>query len=112
MKKTTSNSEHYGWGTGCEGWHLLQRDDLSVIQERVPPGESETLHYHNKARQFFYILRGQAVIVIAGERVALRASDGIEIPPGTPHQFRNESEAMVELLVISMPKSHGDRVNT
>ena len=35
---TTSlaNAEHYVWGDGCDGWHLLKHPDLSVIQERVP----------------------------------------------------------------------------
>lgn len=35
------NAEHYLWGTHCEGWHLVRAPELSVIQERVPPGECE-----------------------------------------------------------------------
>jgi mannose-6-phosphate isomerase-like protein (cupin superfamily) len=31
------------------------------------------------------------------------------VPPGTPHQFFNRSAADVEMLVISSPRSHGDR---
>ncbi len=37
--KDTSTGEHYRWGDGSEGWHLLKREDLSVIEERVPPGD-------------------------------------------------------------------------
>jgi hypothetical protein len=45
MKSVTlNNAEHYIWGEGCDGWHLLKGDDLSVIQERVPPGNFETKH--------------------------------------------------------------------
>ena len=22
-----NNAEHYTWGEGCDGWHLLKRDD-------------------------------------------------------------------------------------
>jgi mannose-6-phosphate isomerase-like protein (cupin superfamily) len=40
----------------------------------------------------------------------LQAGQGIEAPPKTPHQFRNESNAEVVFLVISAPKAHGDRV--
>ncbi|MBI3654476.1 MAG: cupin domain-containing protein [Acidobacteria bacterium] len=104
-----NNAEHYTWGEGCEGWHLLKGDDLSVIQERVPPGKFEVKHLHRKARQFFYILSGEATMVFRHERVTLTANQGIEIPPNTAHQFRNDSNADVVILVISCPKSHGDR---
>jgi len=39
------------------------------------------------------------------------AGQGIEVPPGTPHRFFNRSAADVELLVISSPRSHGDRTD-
>lgn len=106
---STSNAEHYLWGGGCDGWHLLHRDDMSVIQERVPPGRSEVRHYHNLSRQFFYILAGTGTMIIGEETVTLHKNEGIEIPPQVPHQFRNESEEDVVFLVVSAPKSHGDR---
>ena len=64
---------------------------------------------HRRARQFFYILAGEATIEIAGRDVVVTAGQGIEVPPGTPHQFFNRSAADVEMLVISSPRSHGDR---
>ncbi|MEW5862690.1 MAG: cupin domain-containing protein [Pseudomonadota bacterium] len=106
-----STAEHYRWGSGSEGWHLLKREDLSIIEERVPPGDKEQRHFHQRSRQFFYIIRGAAVIEIDGKRVHLRECQGVEIPPGVPHQFRNESNAEVVFLVVSAPMSHDDRVN-
>ena len=106
----SSNTEHYLWGINCDGWHLVRRDDLSVITERVPPGASEQRHFHVYSRQFFYILSGEAVIEVDGERATLSALQGVEILPGVTHQFRNESSVEVTFLVISTPKSQGDRV--
>jgi mannose-6-phosphate isomerase-like protein (cupin superfamily) len=108
---TPTNAQNYIWGDNCDGWHLLKRDDLSIITERVPPGESEQPHFHLHSRQFFYILTGEAVIEVDGNKQILQAQQGIEIPPGVVHQFRNESNSDVTFLVISMPKSHGDRVS-
>jgi mannose-6-phosphate isomerase-like protein (cupin superfamily) len=105
-----SNTEHYLWGNGCDGWHLLKRDDFSVITEHVPAGEREQRHLHHHSRQFFYILSGEAVIEVNGEAKVLQPQQGIEIPPGVAHQFRNESSGDVIFLVISVPKSHGDRI--
>ena len=107
-----SIAKHYQWGEGCHGWHLLQRDDFSVIEECVPPGQNEQRHFHNKARQFFYILDGEATFEIEGRTLTLQAHQGIEIPAKVAHQFRNESSAVVKFLVISVPKAHGDRVET
>jgi mannose-6-phosphate isomerase-like protein (cupin superfamily) len=105
-----SNSEHYLWGADCDGWHLLKRDDLSIITERVPAGASEQPHFHIHSRQFFYILTGEAVIEIDGVAHFLKANQGIEVPSGVVHKFTNQSSAEVTFLVISAPKSHGDRV--
>src|SRR5438046_570734 len=107
---STQNAEHYQWGKNCDGWHLVKSDALSIIQERMPPGTSEVNHYHEKARQFFFVLSGEATLEINSESTVLQAQQGIEVPAGTPHQMRNESTAEVVFIVTSMPKSHGDRV--
>jgi mannose-6-phosphate isomerase-like protein (cupin superfamily) len=94
IKKKTA--EHYHWGNGCDGWHLLKHPELSVIQERMPPGTSEVRHYHERARQFFFVLTGSATIELNNRRETLHAHEGIEIPPGIPHQIFNESSDACE----------------
>jgi mannose-6-phosphate isomerase-like protein (cupin superfamily) len=110
LKIRKETAEHYTWGDKCDGWHLVKRDDLSVIHERMPPGTAEVRHYHNQARQFFFVLSGPATLEVGGERYTLEAFDGVEVSPGTPHQMLNESNQVIEFLVISSPKSHGDRI--
>jgi len=104
------SADHYQWGTECDGWHLLRGAELSVIEESMPAGTSEVPHYHRRSEQFFYILRGEATMEVAGALVALAAGQGLHLPPGTPHCIHNRSAAPVEFLVISRPPSHGDRV--
>jgi mannose-6-phosphate isomerase-like protein (cupin superfamily) len=104
-----STAEHYLWGNNCDGWHLVKGEGLSVIQERVPPGESEKRHRHVKARQFFYILKGEAAMELDGVLLPLGAGQGIEVPPGAVHKFRNDSVEDVEFLVISSPATRRDR---
>lgn len=101
--------EHYVWGDHCDGWHLLKSAELSVIEERMPPGTAEVRHWHRRAQQFFYILSGKAAMEVDGRRKALSAGQGIWIPIGVPHQMKNDSSADVRFLVISQPPSHGDR---
>lgn len=111
MVVSIENSEQYVWGEICAGWHLLKRDDMSVIQERVPAGGVEVMHYHVRARQFFYILEGEATMVFEGREMRMEKGQGVEIPPGVPHQFRNQSGTEVHFLVISVPSTRGDRIH-
>lgn len=106
---STANAEHYSWGSGCDGWHLVKQSTLSVIRERMPPGTAEVNHFHHRARQFFFVLSGVAVLDAAGVAVELRAGEGLEIAPGVPHQMSNRGAEDVEFLVVSQPHSHGDR---
>jgi mannose-6-phosphate isomerase-like protein (cupin superfamily) len=106
-----SNAEHYLWGDKCEGWLLLENEDMSVIQESVPAGRSEVMHYHLMSRQFFYILEGEGTMILKDQSIILQKGEGLEIPPGILHQFTNPSQTEVRFLVISVPKNHGDRIN-
>jgi mannose-6-phosphate isomerase-like protein (cupin superfamily) len=108
-KATIDTARHYVWGGACDGWHLLEGDDLSVIEERVPPGAAEARHRHARSRQFFYVLEGLATLELDGTTYVLRRSEGLHIPPGAAHQLRNESQGDLRFLVVSAPKSHGDR---
>ena len=109
-KVSTESAEHYAWGNGCDGWHLVNQPALSVIRERMPPGTAESRHLHNKAHQFFFILSGTAVLEVNGQSHELHASEGVEVQPGLPHQIFSTSAEPVEFLVVSQPHSHGDRV--
>jgi mannose-6-phosphate isomerase-like protein (cupin superfamily) len=111
MLTSIENAEHYIWGETCDGWHLLKHDAMSVIQERVPAGGVEVMHYHSKARQFFYILEGQGTMVFEDRTIVLKKGQGIEIAPEVKHQFTNRSNANVHFLVISVPSTRGDRIN-
>ncbi|MBC7878191.1 MAG: cupin domain-containing protein [Anaerolineales bacterium] len=106
-----ANAEHYLWGDNSDGWPLLKRDDVSVIQEHVSAGKAEVMHYHKISRQFFYILEGEAEMRFENDLIALQKGEGLEIPPLVKHCFENNSSADVVFLVVSVPKSHGDRVN-
>lgn len=112
MLVSVENAEHYVWGEVSEGWHLLKRDDMSVIQERVPAGGAEVMHHHERARQFFYILEGEGTMVFEDQVSVLSKGQGIEIRPHVKHQFTNPSNADVHFLVISVPSTRGDRINS
>ena len=105
------NGEHYVWGGDCDGWHLVKRQDMSVIHERMPPAREEVRHYHEKSRQFFFVLSGVLTLEVEGKDNPLQSGQGLEIAPHIPHQAKNVSAEPVEFLVISCPTTRGDRIS-
>jgi mannose-6-phosphate isomerase-like protein (cupin superfamily) len=105
------NAEYFTWGNNCDGWHLLRSDSLSVLQERMPPGTAEQMHYHEKAQQVFYILSGKATFEFAGESQIVEANQSIHILPNLRHRIINNEDIDLHFLVISEPKTLGDRIN-
>lgn len=105
------NAEHYVWGDNCDGWYLVNRQDMLIIHEKMPPGTCETRHFHSVSRQFFFVLQGALTMELEGEKHDIKAQQGLEIAPGAKHQARNDSESPVEFLVISHPTPRGDRID-
>ncbi len=104
-----TTAPHYVWGEVCDGWHLVRDERLSVIEERMPPGASEQRHWHERSRQFFYVLSGELTMEVDEKVHVLRAGVGLEIAPGVVHQALNRGGDDVRFLVMSAPASHGDR---
>ena len=102
---------HYKWGNDCDGWVLLDKDELSVKQERMPAQTSEALHYHEKAQQFFFILKGIATFEVEGKLFTVKANEGFYIYPGTKHRIANNSNEDLEFILSSQPSTNRDRFN-
>lgn len=110
MTISKTNAEHYVWGDRCDGWILAPGSDLLVIEERMPAKTREIRHFHEKARQFFYVLSGTLTMEVDRTTFHIEARQGLEIRPNTPHQARNDADSPVEFLVISAPTTRGDRI--
>jgi mannose-6-phosphate isomerase-like protein (cupin superfamily) len=103
--------KHYQWGEGCDGWNLVDENMLSVKLEKMPPHTTEQKHFHRQAQQFFFILKGEAVFEIAGEKYIVKASNGMHILPMQEHRIGNETDSDLEFILSSQPSTSDDRVN-
>jgi mannose-6-phosphate isomerase-like protein (cupin superfamily) len=111
MKVSKETARHYIWGGNCDGWSLLETDSLSIIEERIPAGGGEVMHYHEKAQQLFYILDGEAMFESGGVTTVVGKGEAYHVRPGARHRIWNQGPVDLHFLVVSEPKSHGDRVN-
>ncbi|CAN5314169.1 hypothetical protein BH11BAC6_BH11BAC6_18560 [soil metagenome] len=102
---------HYQWGNGCDGWVLVDSEMLSVKQECMPAQTSETLHYHEKAQQFFFILKGIATFELENVSYIVEAGNGMHIAQGKKHRIINNTAADIEFILSSQPSTSKDRFN-
>ena len=103
--------KYYKWGNDCEGWNFVDEETLTVKQERMPGGTSETIHYHEKAQQFFFILTGKARIETEDSIIEIKTGEGIHIDAGIKHRIINNTGEDLEFILCSQPSTSNDRVN-
>jgi mannose-6-phosphate isomerase-like protein (cupin superfamily) len=90
---------------------ILKTAHQSLAEAIVAPGQATAPHYHIKAEEIYYILRGAGLMFLAEEEKAVSAGDAILIPPGQRHSIRNAgSEDLVFLCCCAPGYSHEDTV--
>lgn len=77
----------------------------------MPAGTAEQLHYHAKAQQFFFILKGVASFEIEGEMIDVKEQEGLHIKAGLKHRILNNTNSDLEFILSSQPSTAGDRIN-
>src|SRR5437868_3326448 len=92
---------HYGWGNNCEGWVFVDTETLSIKQELMPRHTTEALHYHEKAQQFFFILKGIATFEVEEQSLTVHAGQGVHIKAGSKHRIINNIGEYLEFILIS-----------
>ena len=69
----------------------------------VPPGGGPPPHVHSRENEGFYILEGEITFQIGEERVVAAAGMFANMPVGTPHSFKNESDRTAKVLITIAP---------
>ena len=69
----------------------------------VPPGGGPPPHVHSREEEGFYILEGQITFTINGEKIVAKAGTFANMPVGTPHSFKNESDHPAKMLISVAP---------
>ena len=69
----------------------------------VPPGGGPPPHVHSREEEGFYILDGEITFQIGDERVVATAGMFANMPVGTPHSFKNESNRPAKMLISVAP---------
>ncbi|MBU8536240.1 cupin domain-containing protein [Falsiroseomonas tokyonensis] len=80
--------------------HSDGTDGLSVLEHRVPFGDSPPLHIHRNEDEVFHVLEGELRFLAGGREVRARAGDSVLTVKGVPHTYRAESQEGARFLTI------------
>lgn len=69
----------------------------------VPPGGGPPPHVHSREEEGFFILEGEITFTVNGERIVAKAGTFANMPVGTPHSFKNESDRPAKMLLSVAP---------
>src|SRR5258707_1946555 len=69
----------------------------------VPPGGGPPPHVHSREEEGFYILEGEITFHIGEQRIVASAGMFANMPVGTPHSFKNESNRPAKMLISVAP---------
>lgn len=69
----------------------------------VPPGGGPPPHVHSREEEGFYVLDGEITFTVNDERVVATAGTFANMPVGTPHSFKNESDRPARMLISVAP---------
>jgi quercetin dioxygenase-like cupin family protein len=71
----------------------------------VPPGGGPPPHVHSREEEGFYILEGEITLRVGQPPLRIVAGAGMfaNMPVGTPHSFKNESDRPARMLISVAP---------
>ena len=81
------------------GGHVLP--DVGVQLAVLEPGEPNSLYHWETETEAFFVISGEALLVVEGEERALRQWDFVYLPPKTDHVIVGAGEGPSVVLCMS-----------
>jgi quercetin dioxygenase-like cupin family protein len=69
----------------------------------APPMSGPPLHVHTREDELFYVLEGELVFELDGERHTVRAGDTVYLRRGVAHAYQNFTTSDARLLIATVP---------
>ncbi len=69
----------------------------------VPPGSGPPPHVHSREEEGFLVLEGEITFLVGDDRFVARAGTFANIPVGTLHSFKNETDETAKMIITIAP---------
>jgi quercetin dioxygenase-like cupin family protein len=75
----------------------------ATFEAIVPPGSGPPPHIHSREEESFLVLEGQITFQLGDDRFVAEAGTFLNMPIGSLHCFKNESDKQAKLLISIAP---------
>lgn len=75
----------------------------AIFEAYVPPGGGPPPHVHTREEEGFFVLEGEITFTVDGKQIVATSGTFANMPAGTPHSFKNESDRPAKMLISVAP---------
>src|SRR4051795_4036025 len=75
----------------------------ALLEAIVSPGGGPPPHVHSREEEGFYVLEGEITFFLGDQRLVAGAGTFANMPVGTAHSFKNESDRPARMLISVAP---------
>ena len=75
----------------------------AMFEACVPPGGGPPPHIHSREEESFYVLEGEINFQVGDERIVAKAGTFANMPVGSLHSFRNDTDKTARMIVSVAP---------
>lgn len=87
--------------------YLATGDDTdgkyAMIDALIPPGGGPPPHIHHREEEAFFVLEGEISFFLNDEKIVAGPSTFLNMPIGSLHCFKNESDQPARMLITVAP---------
>ena len=81
---------------------------MAFFHLTVPPMSGPPLHVHSREDELFYVLEGELVFELDGERFTAVAGSTVYLHRGVVHRYQNFTNETARLLIVTTPGTFCD----
>ena len=75
----------------------------AMFEAVVRPGGGPPPHIHSREEESFYVLEGEITFQVGDERIVAKAGTFANMPVGSLHSFRNDTDKAARMIVSVAP---------
>ena len=87
---------------------LADEEDHKVKRIVVYPGQRLSLQKHQQRAEHWFVLSGEGIVTLDGERLNKKSGESVEIPRGSVHRIENQGTADLSFIEVQTGEYFGE----
>ena len=103
--KNTAETDQRPWGYYTV---LADEEDHKVKRIVVYPGQRLSLQKHQQRAEHWFVLSGEGIVTLDGERLNKKSGESLEIPRGSVHRIENQGTVDLTFIEVQTGEYFGE----